>query len=482
VPDLATALRRQPAARVVVTGAYLPARDRDALAGRALDFRPSDAPAGLVEVWLPTPVAAGATFAVGGRVQGLPGSRIELTDPAGTRLQQVVPDAAGRFQLHAQAGPPGDALFSLRLIDAAGHEQGRTPVPVSALAAPPLKLLVLAGAPQPEVKYLRRWAIDAGLSLRTRIATGAGLGLGDAPARLDAATLDGVDLVVLDERSLSALPQGERQALGAAMQRGLGVLVRLAGAPDAATRSALREWGLPLHGDASGTAEVTAPAADADAAAVPALTRRALTPVDAAAAQVLARDAAGVAYAWWQPLGRGRVGLSTLTDSYLWALAGQHDRHAALWSGLLSPLARPRGAPPPTVIGPAWAGQRVTLCGVAADASVTAANQARTPLRIDPASQPNACAGYWPEQAGWHVLDSAGGTMRFYVQDPAQAHAWFVQSQRDATLALAGEGDAAPGPAAASAAIRTPGPRWPWWLAFVCFAAASWWLERRRRV
>jgi len=87
------------------------------------------------------------------------------------------------------------------------------PVPVSALAAPQRKLLVLAGAPQPELKYLRRWAVDAGLSLRTRIATGGGLVLGDAPPVLDADTLDSFDAMILDERALASLSARERDAV-----------------------------------------------------------------------------------------------------------------------------------------------------------------------------------------------------------------------------------------------------------------------------
>jgi len=477
VPDLATALRQRPAARVQVLGAYLPARDREALGDRALTLQPGDAPVGLVEVWSPEPLAAGATFVVGGRVHGLPGARVELRDPIGALVDRVEPGSEGRFALHGQAGAAGDALFALHLLDATGKERDRVPVPVNAIAAAQPKLLVLAGAPQPELKYLRRWAIDAGLALRTRIATGAGLSVGDAPALLDAATLDGFDLVVLDDRALAALPAREREAMGEAMRRGLGVLVRVGGPIDAGARAALRSWGLDVGGDAAGTASVVAPPSpDTDnATALPALTRRTLAPTDATS-PVLARDPQGEPYAWWRPLGRGRLGISTLTDSYLWALAGRHDLHAGLWSGLLSPLARARGTALPTVSGPAWAGQRVTVCGVGADATMTAPEGARTPLRIDPDTGARSCAGYWPTQAGWHVLHGNAGRRAFYVQDPAQAKAWFLQSQRDATLALAG-GDTASN---ATDSVRIPGSRWPWWLAFVCAATLSWWLERRR--
>lgn len=479
-PDLATALRQRPATRVEVIGAYLPARDRDALAGRSLHFDPPAPPDGLVEINLPPPLAPGSTFSVAGRVHGMPGARIALHDPAGKRIASLPPGADGRFIVQAQAGAAGEALFSLHLLDSAGRQAASVPVPVVAAAAPPLKLLVLAGAPQPELKYLRRWALDAGLSLQTRIATGGGLFLGEAPAVLDATTLDGLDLVVLDDRALAGLPARERAALGAAMQRGLGVLLRTGGPLEAGARLALRDWGLPLAGDAA-TAVLAAPAAspgDVADVALPALTRRRLAPATSTSAQVLAHDARGDAYAWWRPVGRGRLGVSTLTDSYLWTLAGRQDLHAALWSTLLSPLARPRGAAPPVLLDVAWAGTRATLCGLGDDATVTAPDGERARLIPDPTSGARDCAGYWPLRDGWHVLRSSRGRLAFYVQDPAKASAWFTQIQRDATLAqvgeAAGEGTARPDPP------RVPAPRWPAWLAFVCLAATAWWLERRR--
>jgi Trk K+ transport system NAD-binding subunit len=39
----------------------------------------------------------------------------------------------------------------------------------------PLALLIMAGAPGPEVKYLRRWATDAGFAVTTRMSAGGGI-------------------------------------------------------------------------------------------------------------------------------------------------------------------------------------------------------------------------------------------------------------------------------------------------------------------
>ena len=60
VPDLATALRRHPGMqRLRIVGAGLEARDRDAVRGLALDFRPAPLPRGLAELDAPSDVVAG---------------------------------------------------------------------------------------------------------------------------------------------------------------------------------------------------------------------------------------------------------------------------------------------------------------------------------------------------------------------------------------------------------------------------------------
>ncbi|MBN8800475.1 MAG: carboxypeptidase regulatory-like domain-containing protein, partial [Stenotrophomonas acidaminiphila] len=116
VPDLATALRRHPGTReLVVVGQGLPARDRDA-ALPPLRFLPAPAPRGLVELQAPAPLAAGARFEVGTRVQGLARARVELLDPAGHRVAIGVPGGDGRVRLvGVTSGDPEDAVRSERL-------------------------------------------------------------------------------------------------------------------------------------------------------------------------------------------------------------------------------------------------------------------------------------------------------------------------------------------------------------------------------
>lgn len=489
VPDLATALRRHPAtARIRVLGEGLPARDRDAARGRALDFRPAPLPRGLVALWAPQRVQAGRRFAVGGRAHDLPGGSAELLDPGGEIVDRVALDADGGFRLAGGTRGAGPVDWRLRLRDRDKAVADEATIPLVVEPGAALRVLVLAGAPNPELKYLRRWAEDAGLDVGVRIDLGAGMQIGDAPAGLDAGKLDELDLVVLDQRAWRSLGDARRSALDRAVRDGLGLLLRLPDRLSAGDRARLRALGFTAAtGDAPREARLpgasVANAEDDGAGALPALTR-APQRIAAGDGSPLLADAGGVPLAVWRARGAGRIGVAAFDDSFRLVLGGHGDVHGELWSTLFSTLARARQAPLPHIDGDARAGRRVVLCGVGDGATVVAPEGAALPLYVDPASGPGDCAGFWPRSAGWHVLRepaaAPGGDGRevpFHVRAADDAPGLRSAEIREATLRLAAAGAPA---RAAAAAVPTPGPRLPWFLAWLLLTAALWWFERSR--
>jgi len=146
---------------------------------------------------------------------------------------------SGDFVLAGTARVAGTADFALNIRDSRRALVDSAAVPVVAAAQPAPRMLVVAGAAGPDLKYLRRWAKDAGILLGTSIAAGGGLDVGDAPARLDAASLARLDLLVLDERSWATLSPAERGGVLAAVRGGLGLVLRVTGPVADATR---RQW------------------------------------------------------------------------------------------------------------------------------------------------------------------------------------------------------------------------------------------------
>ena len=380
-PDLATALRQHPGSTSLrLIGDGLPARDRDVALPRNVRVAAPAAPQGWVALQPPAVTAPGAVFTVSARAQGDSDARAELMDPAGLVIDRGTPDADGTVRLTGVARVTGQSTFRLRLLDGEQHVLDTLTVPVDTAAAPATRLLILAGAPGPEPKYLRRWATDAGLRVQAQANAGGGVSLGDAPIALTAATLAQTDVVLLDERSLAALSAGQRSTLQQAVRNGLGVLVRTGGPLGDGARQTLRSWGLSITGgnqaaplslpaDADAAllqarrgpqrpaADTTAYIEEADTAshqaAMPVLERLTL---QAAEATPLLHDDKGMAVGGYRALGRGRVALLPVTDSYRLVLAGRDDRHAELWSGVLASVARalpaadaPRIEPPPTL-------------------------------------------------------------------------------------------------------------------------------------
>lgn len=488
VPDLATALRRHASAsRIRIEGGGLIPRDRTPLP-RPVDFDPPPVPAGLIDLTLPAPAAPGATVQVGGQVGRLPSGAVELVDPADTVVDRIRVVANQRFVLTASTRAPGLALFDLRLRDASGKVVERIAIPVETQAQTPPRIRVLAGAPGPETKYLRRWARDAGIDLGIDMDLGAGIRLGDAPLILDAASLNAVDLVVIDDRRWEALEAGDRIALAWAVDRGMGLLLRPTVTLSAATRRDWADLGLTLTGSGEvlplrldpPTAGSTAPeSADPEEEALPELGRLDTMTTGADAVSIL-RTSEGLPLASWRARGRGRVGVWMVTDSYALVLTGRSDRYGELWSALFSDLARAGDATRASVSDIPHAGTRFAICGLSGQASVIGPDGSEQPLRIDPITGNQACAGVWPESSGWHLVrDGRGRETNVYVQ-PADATPSLVAAERrTATLALM---HAASRTASSAAPIRAEGSPWPWFLALLATVTALWWLERNRTV
>ncbi|GGE03077.1 hypothetical protein GCM10011529_06920 [Polymorphobacter glacialis] len=465
VPDLATALRRHPGTSGLrIIGHGLPPRDRAAAAGLPLAFDPAPLPPGLTALGLPGQVAPGAGFRIGGSVIGTPGGRAELLDPSGKTVDTAALSSSGEFTLAGTARVAGPADFSLRLRDRAGAITETHPVPIVAAVQPPPRMLVVAGSAGPDLKYLRRWATDAGVQLSTSIAAGAGLDVGDAPARLDPSSLSRLDLLVLDERSWAGLGAGGRANVISAVRSGLGVVLRITGPIADETRRQWANLGLPI-GETTEPSLRTAPGISAksgsEAQTALQLTRQ--SPVAASSDTVkLLENPANPAIANWRSLGRGRIGLLPITDLYTLVIAGQSTRHAALWSQILGAVARPQSTTTPNITGTA---ERLSLCKISLPASVLSPSGGATVLIPEPSIP--TCAAFYPTETGWH---GTAGTS-FYVAPntfagDTQAATWRLQTS---VIPKKNE-DAALG----------RGSSWPWFIAWLLVSATLWWFERTR--
>ena len=476
VPDLGTALRRHPqTARLLVVGGGLPARDLDAARTLPVELDPAPLPDGLVELAAPASVRAGSTVAIRGRVQGSAGGRVELRDPGGTVVARAPLADDGAFALETAVKSAGSTLFDLRVLDRAGATVESVSQPVAVLAGDALRMLVLAGAPDPELKYLGRWAADAGVDLASRIVLSDGVAMQDGDAALDADALARTDVVVVDERAWKALDTGARTRLRDAARNGLGLFLRVTGPLPDDVAADWRALGFRVRAaDVAQTVALESGARAPDAAIV--LSRRALL-VESDGAAPLVRGGDGTPAALWRGDGLGRVAIWWLADTYRIALDGDAATFGTLWSGALATIARARGSDRPALPDDARVDRRDVLCGLADGALVEPPHGERVALSIDADVDAGHCAAYWPAEPGWHALVDRDRRWPFYVRAANATPALGAARDAEATRMLAANRNAA---AASTASRPADAPRWPFFLAWLVAASLLWWLERSR--
>lgn len=494
VPDLGTALRRHPGTtRIRVLGAGLVARDRDAAERVVVEYAAPEPPRGLVRLDASRRLGQGDTVTVAGDVAGADGGRVELLDPAGRRIDVAPIGDEGGFSLQALAFAAGPAAFQLRIRDGEGAQVEEVDVPVWIDEALAPRILLLAGAPNPETRQLRRWIEDAGLPLQARISLGGGMQLGDAAPTAE--VLARTDLLIADARAWTDLGDGGRTRVLDAVRAGMGLLVRADTPLPAGALRALRGEGFAIEGGSalqpwqratprlrdeaslrarSGAGSGDAPFDPALAeAAVPALSRRAWRISGPGALPLLAGEVANGA---WRAEGEGRIGLWTPVDTFQLVLHGRRDLYVDLWQPAIAELSRARRAARPDIASDARAGERTAICGLAGDAVVESPDGRAHPVLVDPATGRRRCAAFWPESAGWHRLLAGDAVHPFHVAVADAVPALRLARLHEATRALA-----ARSPAQADAGeARRPGPSWPWFLGWLLLAGAAWWLERAR--
>jgi hypothetical protein len=468
VADLATALRRDPVERLKIIGAGLPPRDRDAARHLSLEFDPAPLPRGLVELHSPRRVPTGSSWRVSGRVNDVPGGTVELLDPSQQRVASAAPGEDGRFTLPADVRLPGRAGFRLRIRDAAQDVVEEIEVPLLAVAGTPLRVRVLSGAPSAELKYLRRWALDAGVQLQSELALRPGVRVLRSAVPLSADALRELDLVILDERAWQALGPAGRDALTAALRAGLGIVIRVTGPLTERDRRDLQALGFDVR-------EADLPAVVRLAGVETKLTRRSLQ-VESRDAVPLLRDDRGEPLAMWRAESQGRIALWWLGDSFRLALDGSRTVHGTLWSHALATVSRARGAREPMLVDDdSRVDARQVVCGLDADAG--AGVQAPDGQRVPLLRESSGCAAYWPASAGWHVLDTRNGDWPFHVRAAGEAPGLHAQQFRSATAAMVAERSQRPD---AQPPGGSPGTPWPYLLGCLIALGATWWLERSR--
>ena len=381
--------------------------DAEAIARAALAALPDSAT--LVAADAPLQPRAGRAAAIPFRVRAGPRRQvtIRLADAAG---------ALDSVRLRTDEGGRASGAFRVRparsgwrewSVDAGGR-RATAGAWVDTAGAP--RVLVRAGLPGWEARFVVRALEESGARVDVRFDLGRGMavgqGAGDAitPARL--AAVDAV--LVLDGAPLGA---GEASTLSAFAARGGGVLVA---GDRAAALGTVRAGGTVAPLDAA-SIRWTAPA---EIAPLPtdSIPVTAVPFAGAGATTVVAASSAQGGLLALRPFGRGRAASLALTDSWRWRMeGGRIDEHREFWRGLVDWLASAPRDPltirPAESVGAVGVRQEVAVFpadGAAPPPSILLARPGAAPdtlpLATDPARPSVLRASFVPADDGVHAL------------------------------------------------------------------------------
>jgi hypothetical protein len=490
---LSLAERRPPLRQLHLLGLGLPAANLPALAQLPIKQHQSPPFSGFREAqWSPA-LRLGQSLEVAGAV-ALPVGKVpawvSLRLAGAARDSVRLPAAGGAFRLRAV--PKVAGLIQAELIlRQAGRVVATEPVPISVAPAEHPAVLLLAATPSFEFKFLKNNLAAQGRAVALRTTVSRGLVqtevLNQAAQSLDHLTpalLARYSLAVADAGALATLPTAENQALQAAVRAGrLGLIVLAEAAPLPAGVPARAAFGVlaqPSIGTASPQPLTWAEAPAGLRAPLPARLKT------SAALRPLATGAGGVLAAASSRVGLGIVVVSTVTETFRWALSGQELAYTSFWSRLLDAATPPPSAVATWQLATRWprpqyplelrlTGTTLPAAALPSVRPLAGGPAAQLPLRQDIRLPEWRTAQYWPSHPGWHEVQGPGRVRyAFFVFDSA---AWRGPELTERQQALAHRAVRV----ASLGAVSTMQQQWPggWVFAIFLLVASFSWLEEK---
>ena len=492
---LALAEHRPALRQVHLLGHGLPAADLPALGQLLIKRHPAPVFAGFREAQWSAALRLGQPLEVAGAVAlpaGAASAWVSLRAGGTGRDSARLPPAGGTFRLRYVPKVAG-LLRPELVLRQAGRVLATEPVPVEVtpVALPPV--LLLAAVPSFEFKFLKNNLAAQGQAVALRTTVSLGLVqtefLNQPAQALDHLTpglLGHYQLVVADATTLATLPTAESRALHTAIRAGrLGLVVLAEATPLPAAMPARADFTVlaqPTTGAAAGLQRLVWPGApDGVRALLPARLR------PDPALQTLITGPGEALAAASRRVGMGTVVVSTVAETFRWALGGQSTAYAAYWNQLLE-AAMPPPAPAATwQLASRWPRPHypleLRLAGVLPSAtnlptvrSLASGSAVSLALAQDARLPEWSTAQYWPGAAGWHEVRGPGSTRyTFFVFDSA---AWRGPELAERQRALAGQSLAARGNIGAVGSGQQP---WPagWFFGLFLLAAGFLWLEEK---
>jgi hypothetical protein len=426
IPDLAYYLQaHQDINRISAYGYGLKPGELKYLKDYTYDFHPAAPPGGIVYASWPHALKRTALLEVQGSYNNITDRPVKLIlEGLGSGLDSVTVNAGQLKEFYLKSRPKqlGKALYALTAVQGKDTVE-KEKIPFQVEESAKVRLLVLSSFPDFEYKFLKNWLFENKYPVvfRTRISKDKfsqdQLNTVAVNAEnINTGMLGKFDMVIADDDELSKLNADAVNSLQAAVNQGLGLLIRLG---DIKPLSGLaRQFKLYAPAD-SGAKSITPVLMGIEAGLQPIPAGQAFYIRPEPGEQVLVKDRGTKVLLSANIYGNGKIAGSAITSTYQWILTGAQGDYAKFWSDVISKTARKEAQPVNWRTVPAFpaaGGQAALIYETNSSGTIPliAVNQQKiSPLQhiIFPFSWE---AVFWPQQTGWNTVKTENNPAGYF--------------------------------------------------------------------
>ena len=429
IPDLEGFLAtNQQFSKFHILGYGLEDQELELIRDKNLVFHHSPIPSGLQSVHWNKTIKSGEQLVLSGNYLNSSNKPVKLIlNGLGTNLDSLnIPAGKSEnFQLKTIPKHLDKALYTLIGItenDSILNEK----IPVFVESQASLKVLILSSSPDFENKFLKNWLFENQYAIAVRSAISKNKFstefLNSTKINLDRITpsvLENFDVLISDPNELSALSRAENQVVQNQLINGMGLIMIADSIPKAEgfynrlfeTKALVRadEKTIRLNWDDYNTKKMTL-GSSGSFRILPKDGNQALVKDDKANIMVSSKLS-----------GRGRILLSSITDTYTWVLGNDLKSYSSYWSELIGNVARMKE------LNSVWAlkdplpvlNQETSIILETGSDSIPVARSEGDLLKFEqnPVLGFQWTAPYWPKKTGWHLLEKESS--------PTPVQGWF---------------------------------------------------------
>ncbi len=393
-------LKSELSSHLIVNGFGIPEYDHWKLEGKQVDFVPENLSKGIIDVSYDRETEVGREWQIKLQIKGLSGHALKL-EAFGGIVDSVSLLSDGVQELSFTPSSEGRYVFHIQLMDGEGVMTKTYPIPIIIRTSKKLNILILNDQPNFETRFLKNHLKAKGhrLFVRTKITTdkyryeSIGLEIERMP-RLKEELLEQFDLILMSTEGLINLPRSQKRVLkNTISNQGTGLLLYGAEYAKLPAWSQYKVVGTEKEeisltfGEQSETLPINSYFIQ------PGLLEEAVLGVNNEVVMATKR------------VGKGKIGIITLSNTYQLSLSGKTDFYSRLWSEIIQSLLKKEDDPWHIPSSFTYAHEPLSFQLVSSVERPEVNYQTmQLPLRQHEFIADRWYGRLWPMKSGWHQL------------------------------------------------------------------------------